>query len=374
MINDLSIFIIFFAGFMSWTIALGQILEDNNRIYNYLFAAVMFSLGTLQLLDGLLVAGRFKEYPVLIFGYLPILAVIGPLFFFTFKSANNDSFRFRKIDYFHFASGLITVLLLLPLMKLDTETKISFIMQIPNFASEDPLFLLYSGILLAVMLNLIGYEVYFVLECRFMLDIRLIKAKKVSPYLITVILVSFPLQIVMVGSMIVLGMMEHPRTLLFGVTQFLTALSFVLTLVIFIMEKKNINFFKLLHEEIENRRYEISRIRNLDVAHVLAKISSLMRDKKIFLDEDLTMNDLARELAVEPYQLSQIINENFNKNFNCFINEYRIEEAKKILLADADRTVTSVAYAVGFNSNTVFYDWFTRLTGVSPKKFRSNNR
>ncbi|MBN2158545.1 MAG: AraC family transcriptional regulator [Spirochaetes bacterium] len=359
---------------MSWTIALGQILEDNKLIYNYLFAAVMFCLGSLQLLDGLLVAGKFTDYPLLIFAYLPFLAIIGPLFFLTFKSANNDSFRLRKIDYFHFAFGLITLLLLAPLMKLDTATRMSYIMLIPNFTSEDPLFLLYSGILTAVMLNLVGYEIYFVRECRFMLDIRLIKEKKVSPYLITVILVSFPLQIVMIGSMVVMGMMEHPRTLLFGVTHVLTALSFVLTLVIFIMEKKNINFFKLLHEEIENRRYEISKIKNLDVAHALSKLQSLMEDKKIFFNEDLSVNDLAREIAIEPYQLSRIINEHFNKNFNCFVNEYRIEEAKKILLADTDRTITSVAYAVGFNSTTVFYDWFTRLTGLSPKKFRANNK
>ena len=160
-----------------------------------------------------------------------------------------------------------------------------------------------------------------------MLNIRLIKEKRVSPYLITVIMVSFPLQIVLVGSMIVMGMMEHSQSIFFGVFQSLTALSFVLTLVIFIMEKKNINFFKLLHVEIENRRYEISKIKNIDVAHVLSKIKSLMEDKKIFFDENLTMNDLAREIAIEPYQLSQIINENFNKNFNCFVNEYQIGRA-----------------------------------------------
>ncbi|MBN1495722.1 MAG: helix-turn-helix transcriptional regulator [Spirochaetes bacterium] len=374
MVNDLSIFFILFAGFMSWTIALGQILEDNKQIYNYLFSAVMFCLGSLQLLDGLLVAGKLWDYSLLIFGSLPFLAIIGPLFFFTFKSANNDSFRFRKIDYLHFASGLITLLLLAPLMKLDAATKMSFIMQTPNFTSDDPLLKLYSGILIAVILNLVGYEVYFVRECRFMLNIRLIKEKKVSPYLITVILVSFPLEIVLVGSMVVMGMIEHSPSVFFGVLQSLTALSFVLTLVIFIMEKKNINFFKLLYIEIENRRYEISKIKNLDVAHVLSKIQSLMGEKKIFFDENLTMNDLAREIAIEPYQLSQIINENFNKNFNCFVNEYRIEEAKKILLADVERTVTSIAYAVGFNSTTVFYDWFTRLTGISPKKFRNNNK
>ena len=140
------------------------------------------------------------------------------------------------------------------------------------------------------------------------------------------------------------------------------------------MEKKNINLFKMLHTQIENRRYEISKIKNLDVGLVLSKIKSLMEDKKIFIDENISVNGLAQELFIEPYQLMQIINENYDKNFNYFINEYRIEEAKRMLIEDMKRTITSVAYAVGFNSTTVFYEWFNRITRVSPKKFRIDNK
>ena len=140
------------------------------------------------------------------------------------------------------------------------------------------------------------------------------------------------------------------------------------------MEKKNIDLFKMLHTQIENRRYEISKIKNLDVGLVLSKIKSLMEDKKIFIDENISVNGLAQELFIEPYQLMQIINENYDKNFNYFINEYRIEEAKRMLIEDMKRTITSVAYAVGFNSTTVFYEWFNRITRVSPKKFRIDNK
>jgi AraC-like DNA-binding protein len=373
MINELSFLLIFFGGFMSWTIALGLVLEDEKQTYHYLFSALMFCLGTLQILDGLLVSGKLPDYSSLIFWYLPFLAMVGPLFFFTFKSANNDSFRFRPVDYLHFTCGLITVPFLVPLVKLDAATKMSFIMQIPNFANEDPLFRLYSVLLMAVILNLVGYQIYFVRECIFMLDIKLIKEKKVSPYLMTIILFSFPLEIAFFGGMFAMSMVEHPRSLFFGVIQSLTALSSLLTLVIFIMEKKNINFFKLLHIQIENRRYETSKIKKLDVESLLSRIQSLMDNEKIFCDEDLSVNGLARELGIEPYQLSQIINENFNNNFNYFINTYRIEEAKKILLSERDRTIISVAYAVGFNSTTVFHGWFKRITGVSPKVFRNKS-
>lgn len=372
MINDLSFFFIFFAGFMSWTIALGLILEEEKQSYRYLFSALMFCLGSLQILDGLLVAGKLRVYSLLICGHLPFMALLGPLFFFSFKSANNESFHFRKIDYLHFTGGLITVLFLIPLSKLDADTKMSFIMQTPDFTNGDPMYRLYFGMAMAVVLNLLGYQVYFARECSSMLDIKLIREKKVSPYFITILLLSFSLEIIFFGSMIVMSIIKHP-SLFFGVIQSLTALSFLLTLAVFIMEKKNINFFKLLHTEIENSRYEISKIKNLDVEALISRIELLMDVEKIFRDDDLTVSGLAQKLSIEPYQLSQLINENFNNNFKYFINRYRIEEAKKILLAEMDRTITSVAYAVGFNSTTVFYEWFNRITGASPTVFRKKN-
>jgi len=370
MINDISFFFIFFAGFMSWTISLGQIIKNKKTTYDYLFSAIMFCLGTLQLLDGLLVAGKLRDYPFLVFWYLPFLAMIAPLFYLSFKSANDDSFRFRIADYFHLLIGVVPVPFLIPLSMLDADTKMSFVMQTLNFSNNDPLFRLYSGLFLAIILSIIGYQVYFVRECLFMLNMKLIREKRVSPYLIIIILINFPLEIAFLGTVIAMSFINYSGNIFFSIIQTMTALSFVLTLVVFIMEKKGINFFRLLHIEIENRRYEVSRIRGLDVEELLSRICSLVEDEKIFCDESLSVNSMAQRLGIEPYQLSQIINEHFNLNFNYFINKYRIEEAKRILLAEKERTITSVAYAVGFNSASVFYEWFKRIVGISPKNFR----
>ncbi len=281
-----------------------------------------------------------------------------------------DSYSFKMTDYLHFSCGLLIIPLLIPLSALDSETKAAYIMKTPRYAGEEPMFRLYSALFLLVILNLAGYLLYFIRECLYLLNLRLIMEKKVSPYLMIIIIISFPLQLIFFGGLVAISMVEHSRPVFFGVVQALTALSFFLTLFAFVMEKKNINFFKVLHTQIETRRYEISMTHNLDVTLVLSRIKSLFEHEKIFCDEDLSLSSLARELEIEPYQLSRIVNENFNKNFKNFINEYRIEEAKKILLSEKDRTITSVAYAVGFNSTTVFYEWFSRITGITPKKFR----
>ncbi len=369
MIEQICCFFIFFGGFMSYTIALGLILEKDKKTYQYVFAALMFCLGVLQISDGLIFEQRADVYSALLFWHLPFLAWIGPLFFFSFKSANNDFFRLRPVDYLHFSCGIVIIPFLMPLVTMDTATKVSFIMTPPKFTGVNAMFRLYSGLLIVVIVNIIGYLVYFMRECFFMLDIRLIRERKVSPYLMMVMFICFPFQIVFFMSIFAINLVEGAHSYYFPIIHSLTVGSFFLTLVVFIMEKRNINFFKVLHDQLENRRYEISKIKNVDVARVLSQIKYLMEDKKIFFDEELTVNGLARELAIEPYQLSQIINETFNKNFNYFVNEYRIKEAQKILLAEADRTIISVAYAVGFNSTTVFYEWFSRITGDTPKKY-----
>ncbi len=354
---------------MSYTIALGVLLEKDKKTYHYMFAGLMFCLGVLQISDGLILEQRVDVYSALTFLYLPFFAWMGPLFYLSFKSANNDSFTLRPVDYLHFSLGILMIPLLIPLVTMDAATKVSFIMRPPKFTGVDALFRLYSGLLIAVIFNAVGYMAYFIRECMFMLDIKLIREKKVSPNLMMIMFLVFPLDIGFLVSILALNLVEGAQPYYFSIIHTLTAGSFLLTLGIFIMEKKNINFFKVLHDQIESRRYETSKVKNLDVAQVLSEIKSLMEEKKIFFDEELTVNGLARELAIEPYQLSQIINEKFNKNFNHFVNEYRIEEAKRILLEDMDRTITSIAYAVGFNSTTVFYDWFNRITGETPKKY-----
>lgn len=369
MIEQAGCFFIFFGGFMSYTIALGLIFEKEKTTYHYLFAALMFCLGVLQISDGLIFEQRTDVYSALTFWYLPFLAWIGPLFYLSFKSANNDSFRLRPVDYLHFSCGIAIIPFLIPLVTMDTATKVAYIMRPPKFSGVDAMFRLYSGLLIAVIVNIVGYMIYFIRECFFMLDFRLIRERKVSPYLMIIMFIIFPLDIIFLLSILSINLVEGARSWYFPIIHALTVGSFFLTLVILIMEKRGINFFRVLHDQLETRRREVSRIRNVDVARVLSQIQSLMEDKKIFFDEDLTVNGLARELAIEPYQLSQIINERFKKNFNHFVNEYRIEEAKRILLEDADRTIISVAYAVGFNSTTVFYDWFSRITGETPKKY-----
>jgi type I restriction enzyme R subunit len=87
-------------------------------------------------------------------------------------------------------------------------------------------------------------------------------------------------------------------------------------------------------------------------------------------DEDLSLKRLAGLLSIHPHQLSAYLNRELNMNFNGFINNYRIEEAVIMMKEEPERSLLSIAFAVGFNSKSVFYSAFTKKTGTSPAKFR----
>ncbi|WP_046757226.1 helix-turn-helix domain-containing protein [Kordia jejudonensis] len=105
------------------------------------------------------------------------------------------------------------------------------------------------------------------------------------------------------------------------------------------------------------------------------KLVFLMESDKLFLDNSLTLDVLAERLNLSRHHTSQLINEYFRVNFFEFVNNYRIDEAKK-LLQDHNNTlnINQIIYAAGFNNRTSFYNAFKKKTGVSPKSYRNTHR
>lgn len=100
------------------------------------------------------------------------------------------------------------------------------------------------------------------------------------------------------------------------------------------------------------------------------KIATLFHVKKIYLTPNLTLPLLAQELHIRPQLLSQFINDNLNKNFTQFINEYRVEEAKRLLKENTDLKIDAVGMECGFNSSSTFYSAFKKITGTTPAAFQ----
>jgi AraC-like DNA-binding protein len=86
---------------------------------------------------------------------------------------------------------------------------------------------------------------------------------------------------------------------------------------------------------------------------------------------NLSLRALAEQVEIHPNKLSWLLNEKLGKNFNEFINFYRIEYFKKLALNSENSHISLIglAYESGFNSKTVFNTYFKKETGMTPKEY-----
>ncbi len=73
------------------------------------------------------------------------------------------------------------------------------------------------------------------------------------------------------------------------------------------------------------------------IAEMIKKVVSHMEIAKAYLDPELTLEGLAKQIGVPPRMLSQLINQSLHQNFFDFVNRYRIEAAKKLLTDPKDK-------------------------------------
>lgn len=108
------------------------------------------------------------------------------------------------------------------------------------------------------------------------------------------------------------------------------------------------------------------------IEELMEKIELLMEKEKLFQETELTLQQLAQKLSVPTYQVSQALNEGMKKNFYDLVNNYRVEEAKRLLSDATNRnyTILSIGFEAGFNSKTTFNTVFKKFTGFTPTEFR----
>ena len=102
------------------------------------------------------------------------------------------------------------------------------------------------------------------------------------------------------------------------------------------------------------------------------KINEAVVNKKAYLNSEFRLNDLATSVNESIHHVSQCINEQKQNSFSDYINLFRVEDAKSLLLSkdNSHYTILAIAYEAGFNSKTAFYNAFKKHTGVSPSQFK----
>ncbi len=123
----------------------------------------------------------------------------------------------------------------------------------------------------------------------------------------------------------------------------------------------------------ERPRYEKSRLDDDTANSLLTLLLDKMEREKLYKDPDITLPGLAEKVELSHHLLSQLINDRLGKNFNTFINEYRVAEVCRMLENPANRDkLLAIAYDAGFRSKSTFNAFFKKCTGKTPSEYRKS--
>ena len=123
--------------------------------------------------------------------------------------------------------------------------------------------------------------------------------------------------------------------------------------------------------QIDEGRYQKSGLKREDSQNHLKELLQYMMDEKPYLDGKLSLKQVAEKLEISSNYLSQVINENLNKNFFDFVNGYRVDLIKEKMsnAANGNITILGLAYDCGFNSKSSFNSIFKKYTGLTPSQY-----
>ncbi len=103
------------------------------------------------------------------------------------------------------------------------------------------------------------------------------------------------------------------------------------------------------------------------------KLQEVMETRQIYKQASLSLRQLSEELRESSHYLSQVINQDLHTSFYEWVNQYRIEAAKQMLLQHPDYTILAIAEEVGFNSKSTFNTAFRHYTQMTPSEYRRQN-
>lgn len=123
-------------------------------------------------------------------------------------------------------------------------------------------------------------------------------------------------------------------------------------------------------KEASEQKYSNSSVDNERLKRIAGKIEHKVMEEKSYLNPDIDASTLATDLGISVHYLSQAFSQEMQTTFYSYINDARIEAAK-VALKTSQQTVLDIAFSVGFNTRSSFYNAFKKNTGMTPSKFKA---
>lgn len=127
----------------------------------------------------------------------------------------------------------------------------------------------------------------------------------------------------------------------------------------------------IITDEDETLKYAKSPLDEVVRQRIERKLQHALEVDQVYKRSSIKLRDLCDHLNENTHYVSQVINQVMGTSFYELINKHRIDAAKAMLVSDSRESVINIAMDVGFNSKTTFNAAFKRLTGITPKEYKT---
>ncbi|MBN1497144.1 MAG: AraC family transcriptional regulator [Spirochaetes bacterium] len=346
--------------FLSFLMAVGLLLRPW-RFRNVVLAVFIAELGYLTLFIYMLQTKLIFSYPDYFLLLIPIEISMGPLLYLYVLSFIKNKQKFHYHDIVNFIPLMVVVIIILPFAFASDETKRDLVKIL--LMQEDVKFIqILISAAAAVVLPI----------CYISLSIWQIWFRKPSEnmaYQPLILLITLLIIWLFLGVVGIAGSMTFSEKLLMldNIIISLIIISF------YLISSRYPYLMQFGTIPPKKKQYAKSYLDKVNTKSINRQLKIIMEEEKLFCDEDLSLGRLSEALELTKNQLSQFLNTYHKKNFNNFVNGYRIEEAKKMIKEQPHRQIIAIAFAVGFNSYSAFHSMFKKMTGITPADYRRKN-
>lgn len=127
-------------------------------------------------------------------------------------------------------------------------------------------------------------------------------------------------------------------------------------------------FFLFIFREKESKQPAANQNSGCNTL-LIERIRELIENKKLFLNSELKITDIADTLGIHRNIVSDAINSQTGFSFNQYISNYRVEHAKSLLRQDPNKKLSSISAESGFANEQSFFRTFKAITGKTPKEW-----
>ncbi len=144
---------------------------------------------------------------------------------------------------------------------------------------------------------------------------------------------------------------------------------FIIISTSFIILSIGVLFVKTRRKKVAKRKKILNSIKKREAEILISKLYILMDKDKPYLECDLTIGMLAKQMSINERTLSLLLNHYIRVNFKDFINSYRLNKFNERIKTTKRYSIIGMAYECGFNSKSSFYRAYKKQFGKTPNQF-----